>query len=203
MRKIILILPLLFLIACSKDSFPQAERVEITDFPEQILIGESGFLEYKVLPSDASSKSIVFESSDKSIIDVTSNGKITAHKEGKATIRVSTQDGLSFDECEVEAVNIDAFISFYRSSFTSYNNSSYFDVGVRIVNRSDKSIKLKEFKVTDSTGNSINEERLSDTLKLDEDKEFKGRYELSSLPIRFTISYTYNDKEFIVALKQN
>lgn len=55
--------------------------------------GEKGSLVATVLPKNATDKSLMWTSSDESIVQVDSTGKITAIKAGEATIFVSTTDG--------------------------------------------------------------------------------------------------------------
>ncbi len=56
-------------------------------------VGESFNLTYDVLPSNATNKSVTFESSVSSVASVTSSGKVTALKSGTTTITVKAQDG--------------------------------------------------------------------------------------------------------------
>lgn len=56
-------------------------------------VGESFNLTYDVLPSNATNKSVTFDSSVTSVASVTSNGKVTALKAGTTTITVKAQDG--------------------------------------------------------------------------------------------------------------
>ncbi|MGN1444387.1 MAG: Ig domain-containing protein, partial [Acutalibacteraceae bacterium] len=72
------------------------------DIKEKILyIGESVTVNAVVSPSDASNKGVSFVSSDASVANVGSNGKITALKVGTATITVKTADGGFTDTCKI------------------------------------------------------------------------------------------------------
>lgn len=63
--------------------------------------GGSETLEVNVYPSDATDTSVIFESTDSETVSVDGDGKITAIKEGKAEITVTTTDGKYTDKCEV------------------------------------------------------------------------------------------------------
>lgn len=66
----------------------------------EIIIGDIQKLDYTILPSDATSKSVKWESSNSSIVNVSEQGKITAISEGEAVITVTTSNG-KIDECLV------------------------------------------------------------------------------------------------------
>ena len=70
-----------------------AEAVEMTEGDELTLIAT-------VSPKDADNKSLIWSSSNLSIVSV-SDGKVTALKAGKATITVKTDDGGKTANCEV------------------------------------------------------------------------------------------------------
>ncbi|MBF4694568.1 Ig-like domain-containing protein [Fusibacter ferrireducens] len=57
-----------------------------------------------VLPDNASNKSVVWSSSDKTIATVSQSGEVIALKDGKATIMAKTQDGSFEAKCEVSVV---------------------------------------------------------------------------------------------------
>ncbi len=56
-------------------------------------VGNSIKLKASVSPADANNKKLKWSSSDKSIASVDANGKVTAKKVGKVTIKASAQDG--------------------------------------------------------------------------------------------------------------
>lgn len=63
--------------------------------------GEYISLDYEVLPADASNKGVSFKSSNDAVATVDAAGKVTAVKEGTATITVTTADGGFTDTCVV------------------------------------------------------------------------------------------------------
>lgn len=67
--------------------------------------GDSTTLQATVSPENATNKNVLWTSSDDSIVSVDPNGKITAHKEGTATITVTTEDGNHFDTTLIEVKN--------------------------------------------------------------------------------------------------
>lgn len=66
-----------------------------------LMTGDSETLVANVEPADATNKAVTWESSDISVATVDENGKVTAVKEGSATITVRTADGGFTDTCTV------------------------------------------------------------------------------------------------------
>ncbi len=54
--------------------------------------GAEADLEYTIRPSDATNKKVTFKSSDSSIVSVSDDGRVTAHKSGKVKITVISAD---------------------------------------------------------------------------------------------------------------
>jgi uncharacterized protein YjdB len=63
--------------------------------------GESATLIATVLPTDATNKTVIFESSNTDFVTVTSGGLVIGIAEGSATITVTTEDGDFTDTCVV------------------------------------------------------------------------------------------------------
>lgn len=201
MRKILLVLISIAIIACSKESLPQAEHVEITYFPERVLLKETGFIEYKILPQDATPKSVVFSSSDNSVLSISKNGILTGNKVGNATIKISTKNGGSNDQCNIKVVEIDDFIDYYISSSSPvYPEYEAVELKVRFANKSEKDIQLKSFTVLDANNKTVLDNKLSGILKPGSYRVFKGEYDYDILPITLTVTYSYNYKEFAAEL---
>lgn len=64
-------------------------------------IGDSQQLSYTITPSNAANKNITWSSSDESVAQVSSTGKVTAKNKGTAVITVKTSDGGYMATCEV------------------------------------------------------------------------------------------------------
>ncbi|PJI09331.1 MULTISPECIES: Ig-like domain-containing protein [Clostridium] len=73
-----------------------ATGITLNKTTDSLTLGQTGNtdqLTAKVTPDDTTNKAVKWTSSDKSIATVDENGKITAVKEGTATITATTQDG--------------------------------------------------------------------------------------------------------------
>ena len=70
-----------------------------------LALNETAKLEVNVLPANALNKKVIWTSSDESIATVDENGVITALKEGKVIITVTTEDGHFTATCEVTVTN--------------------------------------------------------------------------------------------------
>lgn len=103
--KLILSTTILSIVSC-EEQLPEpiavtsvslnAEAVEMTEGDELTLIAT-------VSPKDADNKSLIWSSSNLSVASV-DDGKITAHKPGKATVTVKTDDGGKTATCDVVVV---------------------------------------------------------------------------------------------------
>ena len=92
---------LLLLAACEKE--PQAVKVtgiSVNPTSLSLVEGETGSLTATVSPSDADDKTVIWDSSDKSVASV-ENGKVTALKAGSANITVKSVDGGFTASCSV------------------------------------------------------------------------------------------------------
>lgn len=69
-------------------------------------IGESRQLKLSVLPSNADNRTVVWSSSDASIVDVDDNGLVTAYTSGTAEITVKCNDGGFTASCTISVNNM-------------------------------------------------------------------------------------------------
>ena len=71
----------------------------------QLIVGETKKLEATVYPSDASNKSVTWQSSDEEIITVDKNGLVKGIKQGEATITAISDNKDVTDTCNVKVSN--------------------------------------------------------------------------------------------------
>ncbi len=98
----------IFLTGCKER--PQNEVVRVTDVtvsPTELTlnVGDNGTLQYQVMPTNATNKSVSWTSSDKSVVEVQTDGTIKALKAGTATVTVTTEDGAKTATCKVTVNN--------------------------------------------------------------------------------------------------
>ncbi|MGM9739706.1 MAG: Ig-like domain-containing protein [Candidatus Cryptobacteroides sp.] len=72
----------------------------------EMVEGETTTLTATVTPSNASDKSITWDSSTPGVASVNDNGKVTAIKAGEATITVTTKDGGMTATCKVKVIAV-------------------------------------------------------------------------------------------------
>jgi len=83
-----------------------AESIILADNDTEILLGESKALECEFTPENTTDKTVVWTTSDNSVISVSEGGEITANKLGTATI-TATHKELT-DSIDIEVKPIDA-----------------------------------------------------------------------------------------------
>ncbi len=102
-----MILCMFLFVTCGDDSIKNGnDEVSVTAVSldkSSLLLqpGDSISLVASVEPSNATDKSLVWESSDAEIVQVAQDGLLKALKSGVATIRVKTVNGSKTDECSV------------------------------------------------------------------------------------------------------
>lgn len=92
----------------SKEITVNVEKVEL-EFDKEthnMIVGKTNALSVKVTPSWEITPNLLWETSDEDVVEVTNDGKITAKKEGKATITVTWKDKELSDSIEVNVVEI-------------------------------------------------------------------------------------------------
>ena len=85
-------------------------------------IGDSKRLTATINPDNATDKTVTWESSDASIVTVSSNGLVTAIKKGNATIIArSSQEGV-YASCEVQVLDDDSNVG---GNDMNYDNGDF------------------------------------------------------------------------------
>ena len=74
------------------------EFVEISEEEVYLAAGQQKQLSARVGPEDTTDKSVTWASSDETVVSVTTDGIITAHRVGEATITCTTADGKKSDQ---------------------------------------------------------------------------------------------------------
>lgn len=86
-----------------------AESISLADNESEILLGETEPLECEFTPENTTDKTVVWTTSDESVISVSADGKITANKLGTATITATHKeltDSIEIEVKPIEAENI-------------------------------------------------------------------------------------------------
>lgn len=84
------------------------ESVSLDANEVSLTVGETRTLVATVLPENATDKSVTWSSSDQTVATVDANGKVTAVKDGSATITVTTVDGSKTASCAVSVSPVTA-----------------------------------------------------------------------------------------------
>lgn len=97
--------------------------VELVDLPvkNKMKVGDSFTFTAKVLPENATDKSVVWKSTDDRIISIDSNGKATAIAPGSASISVTTTDGAKTAKTLINVVNVGSEIPVSEVTLVSEN----------------------------------------------------------------------------------
>ena len=100
---ILLSISLITTYSCKKEKVKSVSVTEVglNKTSTTLIEGETETLVATVMPENATDKSVVWESSNKSAAAVSQEGLVTAVGEGKATITVKTNDGGFSASCEV------------------------------------------------------------------------------------------------------
>ncbi len=81
--------------------------------------GNNHLLSATVEPASAANTAVTWSSSDESVVSVDQNGKLTAHKEGTATVTVTTKDGGFTAACAVTVKPSNKQLSFVNADTPS------------------------------------------------------------------------------------
>lgn len=91
----------------------------------KILIGSTDKVNASIIPDNATNKNIIWESLNENIVSVI-NGNITANNMGTSTIKVVSEDGGFEDQCTVNVVEIDQFVTASASVGTEGSTNTGF-----------------------------------------------------------------------------
>ncbi len=95
---IILLLP-----SCKKEN--AVTDIKLTPTAKTLLVGEVFTIKAVIEPSNASNKSVRWQTSSPNIASVDSAGKVTAKKSGQATITATTVDGAKTAKCLITVID--------------------------------------------------------------------------------------------------
>lgn len=87
--------------------------------------GKTKTLTAKVLPEDATTKTLIWKSSDTSVVKVSSSGKITAVAGGKATVTATTKRGNIAAKCTVTVKEHVKSVSIENAPYSMYLGQEY------------------------------------------------------------------------------
>ena len=119
-------------------------KISLSDSSVSIDKGKSVTLKATVLPKDASSKKMVWSSSNEKVATVNSSGTITAKEKGKTTIRCAASDGSGiYSECQVSVITmVKSLSSEIKDRVVLFEGESkLLSVTTKPSDASDKSIK--------------------------------------------------------------
>lgn len=135
-----------------------ANSIEITNPIESIQIGDSVQLGSKILPENATNKTVVWSTTDENVISVDNVGFVTATGVGKATITVSTEDGNISDSIQliVLPIDIESITLNKTSLILTQGDSEQIEAVILPENATDKTIEWQSSNETiaevDGTG---------------------------------------------------
>lgn len=126
-----------------KEPFVKVESVSFAENPVCIGVGEIYTLKAKVLPENATDKSLLWKSSNKSIVQVKPDGRIKGIKAGKAKIYVRSNNGGMIASCKIEVKNIlPESLKLNKKELKLYTGYIYqLEYKIYPENTSDKNIK--------------------------------------------------------------
>lgn len=148
----------------------QSEEVKVSEIKisksvQHMIVGSVAKLEYKITPSNATDKIVMWKSSDESVANVDENGFITALSTGKTIVEVTSNDGKKTASCEVYVVSPDdVSIETEEDDFWVWagearevkmviKGSGYDDVSLREFNNDLLSMLGDQNKTTSTSGN--------------------------------------------------
>ncbi|MGN1418905.1 MAG: Ig domain-containing protein, partial [Acutalibacteraceae bacterium] len=110
---------------CTVKVVRKVKSVSLNKTSLTLYLDKTATLKATVSPSDASDKKITWKSSNTSVVKVSSSGKLTPVKVGKATITVTTNDGSKTAKCTVKVEKAVKTLTLSKSSLTLASGKSY------------------------------------------------------------------------------
>lgn len=129
-----------------EDGVIHVTSVSVTNGAQKELkVGETHTIEYSVLPTSATNKSVTFESSDTAVATVSSNGVVTAKKTGNCDITVKTVDGEKTAKVtiNVSVVHVENITTTKETIELEVGDSETIEYTVLPVNAADKSVTFE------------------------------------------------------------
>lgn len=91
-------------VSCIDKPYVPVEELSMSHDSIEMRVGEEMYMATKILPSDATSRTTQWRSSDPSVVMVNNTGLITAQTPGEAYVYVSVDKGQKTDSCKVSVV---------------------------------------------------------------------------------------------------
>ena len=98
----------------------KSESVELDTVSAELYCGDTLTLNATVLPEDATNKSIIWTTTDDSVLTVDSDGVVTAVGKGTASVVATTEDTGVSAECEITVHKHVESVSMDKHSYTAY-----------------------------------------------------------------------------------
>ncbi len=145
---------------CIVDVKQYAKAIEISDAPDNFYVGRTHTLEAIFLPSTTTYRDVIWESSDESVVTVSSSGVLEAKKAGTATITVKLTTNedktATLKVTVIPKVNVSK-VSLNKTSATlehTSNKKLYLFEIISPSNASDKTVKWASSNTTVATVDS-------------------------------------------------
>ena len=140
--------------------FTPVTGIELTNKNIVMQIGDSFTVKPIITPADADNKNAIYTSEDEQIAKISTNGNITAIKEGKTKITVTTEDGGFESEIDVIVVKelSEGEIKFDQSLKVMQNEITGWDIEkLNVENVKEKIETIYNIEIYDYKGNELKE----------------------------------------------
>lgn len=140
--------------------FTPVTGIELTNKNIVMQIGDSFTVKPIITPADADNKNVIYTSEDEQIAKISTNGNITAIKEGNTKITVTTEDGGFESEIDVIVVKelSEGEIKFDESLKVMQNEITGWDIErLNVENVKEKIETIYNIEIYDYKGNELKE----------------------------------------------